>query len=64
IILTSSRANALALASRACSMQGENDEASKLASKALKLVEDLPGMNRLAEELRHMIKDSNPSKAK
>jgi len=58
IILTSTRANALALASRACSMQCEKDEASKLASKALKLVEDLPGMGRLAQELKHMIKDN------
>ncbi len=60
IILTSSRANALALASRACSMQGEQDEALKLASKALKLIKDLPGMDRLAQELKHMIKDSSP----
>jgi len=55
IILNSSRANALALASRACSMQGEKEEASKLASKALKLIEDLPGMNHLASELKAMI---------
>ena len=57
IILTSSRANALALASRACSMQVEFDEASKLASKALKLIEGLPGMNMLAQELKAMTKD-------
>lgn len=56
-ILNGSRANALALASRACSMQGEEEEASKLASKALKLVRDIPGMERMAEELRHMIPD-------
>jgi tetratricopeptide (TPR) repeat protein len=55
IILNSSRANALALASRACSMQGEKGEASKLASKALKLIEDLPGMDRFAAELKAMI---------
>ncbi len=64
IILTSSRANALALASRACTMQGVEDEASKLAAKALKLVEDLPGMDRLAQELKTMIKDDIPSPEK
>ncbi|MCD4701566.1 MAG: tetratricopeptide repeat protein [Candidatus Aegiribacteria sp.] len=64
IILRSSRANALALASRACSMQGEKDEAIKLASKALKLIEDLPGMDRIGQELKHMVKDDSPSQAK
>ncbi|MEN8208238.1 MAG: tetratricopeptide repeat protein [Candidatus Fermentibacteria bacterium] len=64
IILAGSRANALALASRACSMQGESDEASKLASKALKLIEDLPGMNVLAGELKHMVKDDRQSTEK
>ncbi len=54
-ILNGSRASALALASRACAMQGEPDEAAKLASKALKLVQDIPGMERMAEELRHMV---------
>jgi Flp pilus assembly protein TadD len=54
MILNSSRANALALASRACRMQGEKEEAAKLASKALKLIQDLPGMDRLADELRKM----------
>lgn len=53
-ILNSSRANALALASRACSMQGERDEAARLAGKALKMIQDLPGMEKLAEELRHL----------
>lgn len=64
IILNSSRANALALASRACAMQGEKDEASKLATKALKLIEDIPGMDRLAQELKHMIKDVSPTPEK
>ena len=52
------------MSSRACSMQGEMDEASKLATKALKLIEDLPGMGRLAEELKHMIKDVSQSTEK
>lgn len=64
IILSTSRANALALASRACAMQGEKDEASKLATKALKLIEDLPGMDRLVQELKHMTKDDSSSRKK
>jgi len=59
MVFNSSRANALAIASRACTMQGEKEEASKLASKALKLIEDIPGMDRFAQELKHMIKDDN-----
>lgn len=61
-ILNSSRANALSLASRACAMQGDRQEASKLATKALKLVEDLPGMNRMAEELRKLAGKDKSSK--
>jgi len=64
MILSSSRANALALASRACAMQGEKDEASRLATKALKLVEEIPGLDRLADELKAMIKDDCPSPEK
>lgn len=54
VILNASRANALSLASRACAMQGEEAESASLASKALKLVRDLPGMGRMAEELERM----------
>jgi Tfp pilus assembly protein PilF len=61
-ILNASRANALALASRACAMQGEDRESSKLAAKALKLIEDLPGMERMAEELGHLASTANGDK--
>lgn len=64
ILLNTSRANALAIASRACMMQGDKSEASKFASKALKLIEDLPGTDRLAEELKHFVKDEEPSSGK
>ncbi|OPL17972.1 MAG: hypothetical protein AVO35_07370 [Candidatus Aegiribacteria sp. MLS_C] len=54
VILNASRANALSLASKACAMQGDADESAKLATKALKLVRDVPGMGRMAEELERM----------
>jgi len=61
MILTSSRANALALASRACTMQGETDEAARLSSKALKLIDGIPGMDGLAHELKQMVKGCDSS---
>lgn len=60
MLLKTSKANALAIASRACTMQGEKDEASQLASKALKLIEDTPGTEKLVEELKHLISDKTP----
>lgn len=54
LIGNTTRANALALASRACAMQGDRDEAASLAAKALHLVEDIPGMEKLAAELRKL----------
>lgn len=59
-ILNASRANALALASRACSMQGEKKESMKLAGKALKLVEEVPGMEKMADELRYLASGESP----
>jgi len=53
-ILAGSRANALALASRACAMQGEKEEARKLAVKAMKLIEGIPGGEQLTKELKHL----------
>ncbi len=60
-LLGTSRANALALASRACIMQGEGEEAAKLAGKGLKMVQDLPGADRLADELRKLISEAKPA---
>jgi len=54
-LLNVSRANVLALASRACAMQGDGEEASKLASKALKLVRNLPGTEELVSTLEKMV---------
>lgn len=54
-LLNTTRANALALASRACLMQGDEAEARSLAAKALHLVEGIPGMEQLAEELRRLV---------
>ncbi len=61
ILLNTSKANALAIASRACTMQGEKNEASQLASKALKLIEGIPGTEKLVEELKHLTSDKVPS---
>jgi len=60
MILNINRANALGIAARACANQGENDESSKLASKALKIISDIPGQEKLREELTCLIpsKDS------
>jgi Tfp pilus assembly protein PilF len=55
LLLNTTRANALAIASRACMMQGDRAEAASLASKALHLVEGIPGMEKMAEELRKHI---------
>jgi Tfp pilus assembly protein PilF len=55
LLLNTTRANALAIASRACMMQGDRAEAALLAAKALHLVEDIPGMEKLADELRKHI---------
>ncbi len=60
ILLNTSKANALAIASRACTMQGEKNEASQLASKALKLINDIPGTEKLVEELKHLVPDKVP----
>lgn len=61
LLLNTSRANALSMASRACLMQGEKDEATRLAGKALKLVEEIPGTEKLAAELRHIV-SGDPSR--
>jgi len=62
LLLNTSRANALAVAARACTMQGESDEAARLAGKALKLVDEIPGMEKLADELKHMVSGDTPGK--
>jgi Tfp pilus assembly protein PilF len=55
LLMSTTRANALAIASRACMMQGDRAEAASLAAKALHLVEDIPGMEKLADELRKLV---------
>jgi len=54
-LAATTKANALALAARACLMQGDCGEAGLLATKALRLIEDVPGMERLADELKRII---------
>ncbi len=49
-----SRAQALAVAARAYRSLGDTSEAAKMAGKAIKLLEGLPGTDKLAEELRHL----------
>ncbi len=55
-LLAPTRANALALAARACSHAGDTDEAARLADKALKVIEGSPAAAGLAEELDHLKK--------
>ena len=45
----------MAIASRACMMQGDREEAIAFARKALKLIEDTPGTDALAGELRAIL---------
>jgi tetratricopeptide (TPR) repeat protein len=49
-----SRARALAVAARACLSLGDGSESAKMAGKALKLLEGLPGTENLASELGHL----------
>lgn len=63
MVLNINRANALGIAARACVEQGETDEGGRLAGKALKIIEDIPGeaMLKLKEELNHLIPDKHTS---
>jgi len=54
-----SRAQALAVAARAYRSLGDGEESAKMAAKALKLLEGLPGTGQLASELAHMSGSGN-----
>ena len=54
-----SRAQALAIAARAYRFLDDRIEAAKMAGKALKLIDGLPGTDKLSEELKHLATDTN-----
>ncbi len=54
-----SRAQALAVAARAYIALGDSGESSKMAGKALKLLDGLPGTEKLASELGHIVESGD-----